>query len=196
MRVRHGLRPDPAPGEGLAVQLRHKAFLRRVQALREAGEDELLVLELRLYESTRCGARTRRDTPCKRVALRSGRCPNHGGLSTGPRTLAGRLRSLAHLRQFRGLSLEEIRQIVEPDAATEGPAGAEGVRGSPSTVVQNPSISDSLECDGSSMRGRGLSEPFGETISDTRRSARPSVERDTPSLRATVLRLIPCARST
>jgi len=38
-----------------------------------------------------CGAKTRAGTPCKRTDLyRSGRCKFHGGLSTGPQSLAGR----------------------------------------------------------------------------------------------------------
>jgi hypothetical protein len=38
-----------------------------------------------------CGATTRAGYPCRRKGLgRGGRCPNHGGLSTGPRTEAGR----------------------------------------------------------------------------------------------------------
>lgn len=37
-----------------------------------------------------CGARTRLDGhPCKRKALINGRCPNHGGMSTGPKTAEG-----------------------------------------------------------------------------------------------------------
>jgi len=41
-----------------------------------------------------CGAKTRRGTPCRRRDLyRSGRCPLHGGLSTGPKTTAGKERS-------------------------------------------------------------------------------------------------------
>ncbi len=45
-----------------------------------------------------CGAKTRKDTPCQAKALANGRCRNHGGLSTGPRTPEGRARSLAALR--------------------------------------------------------------------------------------------------
>lgn len=38
-----------------------------------------------------CGARTRDGTPCKSKAIyASGRCKWHGGLSTGPRTEAGK----------------------------------------------------------------------------------------------------------
>ena len=42
--------------------------------------------------SVHCGARTRKGTACLRKALSNGRCPNHGGLSTGPRTEAGKQR--------------------------------------------------------------------------------------------------------
>ena len=37
-----------------------------------------------------CGAKTRRGTSCLRKALPNGRYPNHGGMSTGPRTPEGR----------------------------------------------------------------------------------------------------------
>jgi hypothetical protein len=51
----------------------------------------------------RCGARTRSGRPCMRkVVLGKKRCPNHGGLSTGPRTPEGRARSLANLHRTRG----------------------------------------------------------------------------------------------
>lgn len=41
-----------------------------------------------------CGARTRKGTPCKRRDLHdNGRCRMHGGLSTGPRTEAGKQQS-------------------------------------------------------------------------------------------------------
>jgi hypothetical protein len=41
----------------------------------------------------RCGAKTRRQTPCQSPAMKNGRCRMHGGLSTGPRTPAGLERS-------------------------------------------------------------------------------------------------------
>jgi hypothetical protein len=37
----------------------------------------------------RCGARTRKGTACLRKAMRNGCFPNHGGLSTGPKTAEG-----------------------------------------------------------------------------------------------------------
>jgi hypothetical protein len=37
----------------------------------------------------RCGAKTRRGTPCRAPAMSNGRCRLHGGKSTGPRTAEG-----------------------------------------------------------------------------------------------------------
>ena len=49
-------------------------------------------------ERPRCGAQTRKGTPCQRQALKNGRCPNHGGLSTGPKSPNGRARIAAAQR--------------------------------------------------------------------------------------------------
>ena len=57
-----------------------------------------------------CGARTRKELPCKRLAYGNGRCRNHGGLSTGPRTQEGSLgASPAPVRRPYCLRLEELR---------------------------------------------------------------------------------------
>lgn len=40
-------------------------------------------------KAKRCGAKTRRGTPCQSPAMRNGRCRMHGGASTGPRTELG-----------------------------------------------------------------------------------------------------------
>jgi hypothetical protein len=48
-------------------------------------------------KAARCGAKNRRGTPCMCPAMPNGRCRLHGGLSTGPKTLAG---------------IERIRQAV------------------------------------------------------------------------------------
>lgn len=61
-------------------------------------------------ERPRCGARCRDGHPCRAPVIwdhennrpRNGRCRIHGGLSTGPKTLEGKLRALANLRQFGG----------------------------------------------------------------------------------------------
>ena len=41
---------------------------------------------------TKCGAKTRQNTPCQGFAMHNGRCRLHGGLSTGPKTKEGRER--------------------------------------------------------------------------------------------------------
>ncbi len=83
-------------------------LLEKVRALSNPPEPEtpfdpapLVLEEIQRFAATRCGAKTRRATSCQRKALRNGRCRNHGGMSTGPRTLEGRLRALANLKQFR-----------------------------------------------------------------------------------------------
>jgi hypothetical protein len=56
----------------------------------------------------RCGARTRTGAPCKRLPVwdnehdrpRNGRCPNHGGLSTGPKTPEGLRRRSEGYRRY------------------------------------------------------------------------------------------------
>ena len=49
----------------------------------------------RKADRPRCGAKTRRGTPCAREGSgRGGRCPNHGGLCTGPTTQEGRQRCI------------------------------------------------------------------------------------------------------
>ena len=56
-----------------------------------------------------CGAKTRKGTPCARRAVEGkARCPNHGGLSTGPKTPEGRAKALLNLR---------LRHKPEVDAA-------------------------------------------------------------------------------
>jgi len=40
-------------------------------------------------KAPRCGAKTRRGTPCQCPSMRNGRCRLHGGLSTGPKTKDG-----------------------------------------------------------------------------------------------------------
>ena len=44
-----------------------------------------------------CNAKTRTGRPCRALALPSGRCKWHGGMSTGPRTPEGRARSALNL---------------------------------------------------------------------------------------------------
>jgi len=73
----------------------------------------------------RCGARTRRGTSCIAAAIWSNksqrytRCKNHGGMSTGPRTVAG-------LERIRQAALERWRLVkankLDPAAKTDDAA--------------------------------------------------------------------------
>lgn len=70
-----------------------------------------------------CGARTRKDVPCKRTDLGpSGRCRFHGGASTGPRTEAGieRARANLSLRWDRPSLLvgDRLREIPQDNGST------------------------------------------------------------------------------
>lgn len=47
-----------------------------------------------------CHARNRRGEPCAARALENGRCRNHGGLSRGPTSPAGKLKALENLRRW------------------------------------------------------------------------------------------------
>jgi len=61
------------------------------------------------WQGQRCGAKTRRGTPCQRPArLPVGRCKLHGGTSTGPRTRYG-LASLTEARTKHGKFTKEKR---------------------------------------------------------------------------------------
>lgn len=55
------------------------------------------------HERTRkCGARNRKGTPCKNKPMPGkARCKFHGGASTGPRTLHGRIAALSCLKQYK-----------------------------------------------------------------------------------------------
>ena len=81
----------------VALTCRQK-FREAERILRErADEGRRLAREAR---NKPCGARTRRGLPCKRKGLgKGGRCPNHGGMSTGPRTEEGRQRLKEAVRQ-------------------------------------------------------------------------------------------------
>ena len=81
--------------------MRWKTFWDEIRALKP--DDNLKGVAERILEQvqSRCGAQTRQGRPCQRKKLANGRCRNHGGMSTGPRTAAGRARALQNLRQYR-----------------------------------------------------------------------------------------------
>ena len=58
-----------------------------------------------------CGAYARSTgKPCQASAMRNGRCRNHGGLSTGPKSPEGR-RSIAEATRQRMLSGQRIKAL-------------------------------------------------------------------------------------
>ena len=63
--------------------------------------------KMRLYEIQEgkagpCGARKKNGQQCRaRAVYGSGRCRHHGGKSTGPRTIDGKIKSLSKLTQYR-----------------------------------------------------------------------------------------------
>lgn len=61
-----------------------------------------------LTKAARCGAKTRRGTPCQGPAMANGRCRMHGGPSTGPRTPEGLERS-RRARWIHGWYSREVR---------------------------------------------------------------------------------------
>lgn len=69
------------------------------------------------WPGQRCGAKTRAGAPCKRAAISGkGRCPLHGGRSTGPRTEAGRAK-IAALHTKHGRLTKEKRAEAKRRAA-------------------------------------------------------------------------------
>ena len=77
------------------------------------------------WPGKRCLAKTRRSTPCQKAALKGkARCRLHGGLSTGPKTPAGKartiaahwkhgLRSKAHTERIRQINIRLRRVLNE-----------------------------------------------------------------------------------
>ena len=60
----------------------------------------------------RCGAKTRKNTLCGRMAMACGRCILHGGRSTGPRTAEG-LERLRVARTKHGRYSAENRLVAD-----------------------------------------------------------------------------------
>ena len=57
-----------------------------------------------------CGAKTRSGRPCIAKAIKYGRCKNHGGASTGPKTEEGRQRQIEGLRRANARREAEAAQ--------------------------------------------------------------------------------------
>ncbi len=78
-----------ARGCYVGPETRANLDLIRTVAVLEAQEARRLAKEAR---NRPCGAKTRAGTPCARKSCKNGRCPNHGGMSTGPKTNGGKRR--------------------------------------------------------------------------------------------------------
>ena len=69
----------------------------RITEYKRAKAERRIAKKVR--EGRACGAKTRRGTMCVATAMKNGRCKNHGGLSTGPKTPEGKAKALSKLRQ-------------------------------------------------------------------------------------------------
>jgi hypothetical protein len=61
-----------------------------------------------------CGRRTRRGTSCRAMAVRKGMpCKLHGGLSTGPKSIAGKMRALRNFASYRDMPQSELETVAK-----------------------------------------------------------------------------------
>lgn len=66
--------------------------------------------KLPMHRSPRCGAKTRKGTPCQSPAMHNGRCRMHGGKSTG--APKGNSNALKHGR-YTGQAVRWRNQLTE-----------------------------------------------------------------------------------
>jgi len=79
--------------------------------MRTANKNELGNQQLIQVALARCGAYARTTgNPCQAKALTNGRCKNHGGLSTGPKTQKGR-QAIAQATRQRMASGQQERAL-------------------------------------------------------------------------------------
>jgi len=65
-----------------------------------------------MRQKLKCGAHARSTgQPCKAKALANGRCKNHGGMSTGPKTLEGR--KAVALATAKRMASGQLEQALE-----------------------------------------------------------------------------------
>ena len=100
-RARHGVIPVSSH---LAMLLTRTKTVRAVVTRRKT--------------SSPCGARTRTGAPCRRMSLRNGRCRNHGGLSSGPKSIAGRTR-IAEAQRRRWAKWRDCEQHDQTNGETK-----------------------------------------------------------------------------
>lgn len=100
------------------VSLRQKwiAYWRSVYAAWDAGHNDHPPFPDELHDM-RCGAKTRAGTPCRMKALYgNGRCKLHGGLSTGPKSAAGKARAAQNWRGAQPGD-EPLDRLTKPDVS-------------------------------------------------------------------------------
>jgi hypothetical protein len=86
----------PPPHRHARRKFLHGSANARIMGSGEGGK----VMAGRWWRGRRCGAKTRKGKPCVAKALPSGRYPNHGGMSTGPNTEAGKRHRAAETRAW------------------------------------------------------------------------------------------------
>ena len=112
--ILRGVRPAFATGEGDWI----KDELRAVDIDPDDERADNLIRKMNKTGFGLCKAKTRKGTLC--IALgdgAGGRCKNHGGQSTGPRTANGKVRAMAALALARVKRWEEKaarEQIPDP----------------------------------------------------------------------------------
>lgn len=86
--------------------------------------DELEPFDFGPFLSLKCGAKGKRTgKPCPQLGIFSnGRCRWHGGLSTGPKTDAGKLRSAKNGARRKSSSVDAVGTAANPGPMV-GPAG-------------------------------------------------------------------------
>ena len=118
-RNSHFRRPPPLLGE------MHPHLLGEMQMSKEMP-DHPQNARVRRRDRPRCGAKTRAGRACPvRVEHGKARCRFHGGLSTGPKTEAGRNR-IAEAQRLRWLAYREnkLRQAPPSRASSAAPGRA------------------------------------------------------------------------
>lgn len=96
------LRPIPYPVGSeqrraqIVLLLRTRSVRSYQEAIAAVAESNRLARQMPIH-GERCEARTRKGTLCRCKALATGRCRLHGGKSTGPISIEGKLRALQNL---------------------------------------------------------------------------------------------------
>jgi hypothetical protein len=102
---------DPVIDEMLSIRLQGEAANRK-----PAGHDGAVAQtgwHLPKRDRQLCGAFTRQGKPCQRGALKNGRCRNHGGCASGPKTEEGRRRiAEAQRKRWRTYREKKIAKVV------------------------------------------------------------------------------------